>query len=270
MRSIFNGSVCTVVACLLALGGGELHASEPYITAAEAQQGRAVQLSADELKALLKAGSVSEYMSIGSQVGWLRRWHIAADGSLIISNRDVQNKWSFAGRGTWRVRDDGAYCLAIQWHTIQERWCRAAYRVQDSLYLGPLDLTRDTQAKLGRLTIQPAGRAITFQDQEWIGNWAFIVKGLDNYPPWEGTVMLSAEGGSWQFYYQGAPKFAPCFGKPFRLTKVQASSVTLSFEVQASEVVRDCENIRVVLFKVDEQTLEGQLDSGGPIRLMRR
>ena len=62
----------------------------------------------------------------------------------------------------------------------------------------------------------------------------------------------------------------PCIGRVFRITGVSPSDFDVSFKVEASEVVRGCEDHQISLVKVSDNSLEGQLSSGGNIRLTRK
>lgn len=258
------------LALLASLPALPLLAAPPYVTAEQLAQAPAQRLSRDALAALLVPGSVSEFMSLGTQTGWVRRWHIAADGSLEIANRDVQNGWTFAGRGRWRIGRDGAYCLDVQWHTVQERWCRGVYRMGDALYLGATDLARDPQARLGRLTITAPSPATALHERDWAGDWDVEFK------PWglfrvTGTATLRPDGGRWHVYVYGdASRIAPCVARPLRIGAVHATAASVSFTIEMENVVRGCGDDRITLFKADDRTLEGQGSHGGAIRLIRR
>jgi hypothetical protein len=84
-------------------------------------------LTKDELNALIPGATV--YRS-GRDAD--ANWSNQTDGKLIGSSqgRTHAGKRGTA-RGSWRVTDDGKYCVDIEWDLRTEQWCRVVYRHGD-------------------------------------------------------------------------------------------------------------------------------------------
>ncbi|WP_326542082.1 hypothetical protein [Pseudorhodoferax sp.] len=259
---------------LLALAGAALGgsaaagAAPPIVTVQELRDAAAPRLTAEEVRALFVPGTVSEFASSGEWAGWVKRWNNSADGRFVIGHRDVRNRWTWIAQGSWRIRPDGAYCIQAQWTSVQERWCLAVYRHAGAHYLGHPNLaTAPPGAQVGRLTVVTAGAEPVLAPADWSGRWQ--AEGLEPGIPWGAELTLEPEGGTWRAYLQVAPKFAPCLGKPIRISNLRSLGFAVTFKVVASEVVNGCDDHEITLMKVDDQTLEGQFATGGPIRLTR-
>ncbi|MDM0002773.1 hypothetical protein QTI24_29550 [Variovorax sp. J22P240] len=129
-------------------------AAQPYVTAKELLDSGAPRLSATEMRELIAPGSVTEYMS-PSRIGWKLSWNNGPDGRHIIANHDLENRWTYMGSGTWRIRSDGAYCLVIKWHSLDDRWCRFVHRYDNALYLARPDLEKAPDGRQGRIVSSP-------------------------------------------------------------------------------------------------------------------
>jgi len=99
---------------------------EPAVrTLADLRARGAVRLSADEVRAAT-VGTRAQTQN-GSA------WTHDPDGSLsmLSRQRDFSGLLSFSGKGTWRVRPDGAYCVEIYWQihasSSREAWCVDLY-----------------------------------------------------------------------------------------------------------------------------------------------
>ena len=78
---------------------------------ADAKAQGAVQLGADELKQLMTEAKVVNRTSTGIT----RRWENKADGTFIASSDNAgRSRTPSTGHGTWRVADNGTYCVDIQ------------------------------------------------------------------------------------------------------------------------------------------------------------
>lgn len=126
------------VACVV--GGSVQAAEEMTLSALKAAGGK--ELTGEELKALLpgKTGrrSVDRYDLI---------WLHDADGKLRASS--VERTGRMVTRsypGTWRVSDNGQYCLHIEWYAGTEQWCRFVFKLGDD-YLGFDSKADDAVAK---------------------------------------------------------------------------------------------------------------------------
>lgn len=91
----------------------------------------AVQLSADELKQLMTGAKVVNRTSAGVT----RRWENKADGTFIASSDNAgKSRTPSTGHGTWRVADNGMFCVDIQWQMTPEKWCRYFFKAGDKYY----------------------------------------------------------------------------------------------------------------------------------------
>jgi uncharacterized protein YdeI (BOF family) len=103
------------------------------MTLADAKAKGASKLSADDLKGLLPGATNRSETERAS-----RSWNHGADGKLQATAQGKAG--TSAGRatsafGTWRVTDDGKYCVEVAWKQVSdEKWCRVVYKVGDSYY----------------------------------------------------------------------------------------------------------------------------------------
>lgn len=102
------------------------------LTLAEVKAKGAVQLSAADLKQLLPGDTVISQTPTGST----RRWQNRADGDLSGSSdgRGTQRALPYSGSGTWKIDDNGTYCVHIRWNMLNEDWCRYVFRAGDKYY----------------------------------------------------------------------------------------------------------------------------------------
>ncbi len=107
------------------------------------------RLSRDELAAFLPGTEVTHV----SRAGSLRRWKNEADGTFVASS-DNKKYGSATGAsyasasGTWRVSDEGRYCIQIDWRKEAESWCSYIVKGPDgSFYLGTVDDARRIEFK---------------------------------------------------------------------------------------------------------------------------
>jgi hypothetical protein len=121
-------------------------AQAQVLTLADVKAKNAVQLSADDLKQLMPSAKVVSHTNAGST----RKWENGTDGTFVASS---DSKGVAAGRtrmstgqGTWRVADNGRYCVTIKWSlTSSEEWCRYIFKEGDQYY-GFGKLEDDAQA----------------------------------------------------------------------------------------------------------------------------
>jgi hypothetical protein len=103
------------------------------MTLADAKAKAASKLSADDLKSLLPGATNRSETERNN-----RSWNHGADGKLQATAQGKAG--SSAGRatsafGTWRVSDDGKYCVEVAWKQVSdEKWCRVVYKLGDSYY----------------------------------------------------------------------------------------------------------------------------------------
>ena len=109
-------------------------ASAQVVTLADIKGKGAAQLSAEELKQLMPGARVISRTHAGST----RRWENETDGTLVASS-DVIGKGSgrahpASGQGSWRVTDQGTYCVSIDWRRAPEQWCRHIFKAVGKYY----------------------------------------------------------------------------------------------------------------------------------------
>jgi hypothetical protein len=108
-------------------------ANAQVLTLADVKGKGASELSADDLKQLLPGAKVVSRTSAGST----RRWENKADGTFVASSDGMGGSGRArpgTGNGTWRVADDGTYCVDIQWNVTPEKWCRRIFKASDKYY----------------------------------------------------------------------------------------------------------------------------------------
>lgn len=100
-----------------------------------------VPMSREELLAFLPGTMVTHVNRSGS----LRRWTNEADGKFIAStdgkkHGNVLGSGASSAPGTWRVSDEGRYCIQIDWKRDDEKWCSSIVKGPDgSFYLGKVE-----------------------------------------------------------------------------------------------------------------------------------
>lgn len=106
-------------------------ASADNLTLGELKAQNAVRLGLEELKALLPNASVSYTTSEAVTV----KWKNELDGKFWASSSNGHfNTGTSAKPGTWRIDDNGSYCVIIERDRSQENWCRYMFRVEDKYY----------------------------------------------------------------------------------------------------------------------------------------
>jgi len=73
-----------------------------------------------------------------TQAGSTRTWQNKLDGTLSATTdgRGVtggKNAYTSAS-GTWKVTDQGQYCVAIPWPRNADDWCKFMFKVGDKYY----------------------------------------------------------------------------------------------------------------------------------------
>ena len=125
-------------------------AADPIITAQELIDRGAVRVPVDAVKALLAAGARIE--TIAPTSGNSQIWTNEPSGNFIASSKGKLGATSTA-QGTWKVTDDGLYCVEIAWKGGGEQWCHAVYLLDSTTYLAPADLTKNADKQYGMLTV---------------------------------------------------------------------------------------------------------------------
>jgi len=84
----------------------------------------------------------------------------------------------------------------------------------------------------------------------------------------EGEVVIKDEAGSWQVLRH--KKGNPCAGREAPVSIQLATEVGLVFAVNASKVITGCKDQVVTLKRVDDRTLQGTMDDGREITMVRQ
>lgn len=99
------------------------------------------RLSRDELATLLPGAEVTHV----SRGGSLRKWTNGPDGKFVASSDNkkfgsVAGSSSATAPGTWRISDEGRYCVQIDWRREAENWCSYIVKAPDgAYYLGAVE-----------------------------------------------------------------------------------------------------------------------------------
>jgi len=100
------------------------------------------KLSSEEVRALLSGATVDAQRSGNVQTKTLYK----PDGSL--SAQIQAPDASTGGTGTWKVEDDGKFCISINWtlHFPPVAGCSYVFRLGDSFYFSVSDSVRHARA----------------------------------------------------------------------------------------------------------------------------
>lgn len=104
------------------------------LTLAEVKAIGGVRLSADDLSQLMPDAKVVNPLSTGST----RRWTNKAEGTFVASTdgRSLTGgrNQAASGQGSWRLADNGSYCVNIKWGMLTEDWCTYIFKAGDKYY----------------------------------------------------------------------------------------------------------------------------------------
>jgi hypothetical protein len=157
LHAILRGAI-HVIAISISIACSVADAAESRVTAQELIDGGARRLSAVEAKALLGPGVDVE--TVAGVSGNVRRWTNEPDGRFIASSRGPLGSQT-TGKGSWRLTDDGQYCVEIIWKTVDEQWCRVVYEYASGTYLAPENLARNADKSFG--IVKVSGHGVTQQ-----------------------------------------------------------------------------------------------------------
>lgn len=98
-------------------------------------QDSAVKMTKDELLAFLPGTKVTHTSKGGS----LRRWTNEPDGKFIASSDNKKYGSAMGSQGasrpgSWKVDDEGKYCIEIEWKRETESWCAYVLKSADGAY----------------------------------------------------------------------------------------------------------------------------------------
>ena len=117
---------------------------------------------------------------------------------------------------------------------------------------------------IGTLLISPVALA---EDQNpYSGTWH--VNTVSNKgDPREGSVILKEQEGTWKINWMNVKN--PCTGIRAPIVIKDASADGLVFEILKSRALRGCGDYVATLKRVNEMTLQGELDDGRKLTLVR-
>jgi hypothetical protein len=123
-----------VLAVLCASASGVVPAQYVELTYADLESKSPHVLSKEETAALLPGASMMRWSINGSE----QRWTNEPGGSFVISSKNALNpRMNGTGQGTWRLREDGKYCVTLVWKSAaDEDWCRVIVQTSDGYYMG--------------------------------------------------------------------------------------------------------------------------------------
>lgn len=107
-------------------------------------QAEGTRMSREELLSFLPGAKVKHFSQGGSE----RRWTNEPDGTLFANSNNktfgnVAGTQTASHAGTWRVNDEGKYCIEIDWKRIHEQWCAFIVKGADGgYYLNSVDEKR--------------------------------------------------------------------------------------------------------------------------------
>jgi hypothetical protein len=109
-------------------------ASADITNYADVKSNGGVQLSTTELKDLLPGAKVVSR----TQAGSTRTWTNKPDGTLTASTdgrgfAGGKNNYATA-EGTWKINDNGRWCVNIKWPVSADEWCRVMFKVGNKYY----------------------------------------------------------------------------------------------------------------------------------------
>ena len=100
-----------------------------------------VKMSKKELLSFLPGKHCARITKAGSQ----HRWVNEPDGKFVVSTSNKKygsplGVRNVTGHGTWKVNDEGKYCIDIDWKREPESWCSFVLKGKDGEYfLGVAD-----------------------------------------------------------------------------------------------------------------------------------
>jgi hypothetical protein len=103
-------------------------------------------LSKEELQSFIP-GTEASYIN---RHGSVHAWTNELDGKFVAST--VSPRYNMTGKrstghGSWRISDDGKYCIEIGWKRDPESWCSFVWRTADGYALGADAPDRPIQLK---------------------------------------------------------------------------------------------------------------------------
>ena len=118
---------------LLALGLCSAAAAE-INTYADVKANGGVQLTTAQLNDLMPGAKVISRTQAGSTRTWENKpggtLNASSDGRGVSGGRNAYA----SGEGTWKVSDNGLWCVKINWPRVADDWCRIMFKVGSKYY----------------------------------------------------------------------------------------------------------------------------------------
>ncbi|MGE4449737.1 MAG: hypothetical protein AB7E15_15695, partial [Azospira sp.] len=129
------GYVATVISAifLLIIPSLALADTSANLTLGDLMNQGAVQQSRDDLLSLLPGAKVSNVSRNGS----VRHWENIEGREFVASATNPTaglNYARFTGKGSWRLGDNGTYCVHIEWPVTSEQWCHFIFKLGSKYY----------------------------------------------------------------------------------------------------------------------------------------
>jgi hypothetical protein len=109
-------------------------AAAQALTLAEVKAKGGVELSASDLKQLMPDAKVVNRLPTGSTRHWTNKaegtFVASTDGRSLSGGRNIPA----SGPGSWRLADNGTYCVKIDWGMLKEDWCSYIFKAGDKYY----------------------------------------------------------------------------------------------------------------------------------------
>jgi hypothetical protein len=133
----------TIIAFLMLSAPLTVVAGDMTFTDIMSQKG--IRLSSGDLNQLLPNAKVVSYLDSST-----RRWKHEPDGTFMAYS-DARRSGKMmstqaAAHGTWRIDENGAYCVTIDWPKKTEKWCKQIYKVNGKYYGVKPDAGEDAAA----------------------------------------------------------------------------------------------------------------------------
>ncbi len=118
-----------------------------------------------------------------------------------------------------------------------------------------------------------ASAGIQAQDPQSLdGTWRFTLQLPDLRFAHNGEVVLNGTSGTWKIFARKNIQMfnIPCIGRPFPITVLPSEpGFVLTFQVQESDIIPGCSNVKVTLRAATANKLEGNTGLGYPITMER-
>jgi hypothetical protein len=88
------------------------------------------RLSKEDVSTLLRGATVDFTSARGNHLNWRND----LDGTMLANFTSPGGKGT-SQKGTWKIDEEGRYCISIDWSSNLEKWCRYVIKDGDIYYL---------------------------------------------------------------------------------------------------------------------------------------